>query len=176
MKKPFILFITGISASGKTTLYEELKKIKELEKTVRFHDIDENGVPPYGRTHWRPFRVEELLSEAIKNFSQGLSTVIVGITQPEEVFSSKQYTQELNVNFLLVEVEFEEFRNRIENRLKKSNDKSLEADLQSVVVANQDLAKKLHNNVNALKNGYTINSSKLSIDEMTKKVLELVNN
>ena len=64
-RKPFILVIVGDSASGKTTLLGNLRRIKSIKSWVGIRDMDENGCPTAGREHWRKYRVEELLAESI---------------------------------------------------------------------------------------------------------------
>jgi len=96
--KPFVLFVTGVSASGKTTLYESLRGDKAFGGII-FHDIDENGVPPVGRTPWRKFRVEELLYESVLALGQGQATVVCGIVKPHEVVESRYFKPSDNVLF-----------------------------------------------------------------------------
>lgn len=97
--KAFILFITGISGSGKTYLYENLKKNTKFDN-ITFHDIDENGVPEVGRTHWRPFRIEEMLNTALKDYKKEKSSVLCGISKPDEVLDFKYVKPTHNIHFL----------------------------------------------------------------------------
>src|SRR5579883_1367251 len=94
--KPFILFITGVSAAGKTTVFERLKKDTSLAN-IAVHDIDENGIPLVGLTPWRAFRVEELFYNATQNFKDGQSTIICGVSFPHEVIESRYFKQKYNV-------------------------------------------------------------------------------
>ncbi|MBW4061668.1 hypothetical protein HJC99_03820 [Candidatus Saccharibacteria bacterium] len=120
--KAFILFITGTSAVGKTTLYESLRADTSLS-TVAFHDIDENGVPEIGRGPWRVYRVEELLYEAVKRQTSGQTTIICGITKPSEVLESPYFEQKARINFMLVEASMELIRERFAARVSEKTQK-----------------------------------------------------
>jgi septin family protein len=67
-QQPFILVVVGDSASGKTTLLDNLRRTKSLHSWVGIRDMDENGCPRDGREHWRKYRVEELLADSISGF------------------------------------------------------------------------------------------------------------
>ena len=77
-QNPLILFVTGVSCSGKSTLMQNLKL-----PTGKFvlTEIDEHGVPVVGRGPWRAFRVEELTRDAIENAKAGKSTIIFKISK-----------------------------------------------------------------------------------------------
>ena len=109
---PFILFITGISGSGKSMLFNELKKSKAIGSDIVLHDIDENGVPKAGRKHWRQYRVEELFFEGVENVRKGKSTIICGIAYPFEVIDSDFYSPKVNLHFLFLETSYRNFLER----------------------------------------------------------------
>lgn len=67
---PVALFITGVSTTGKTTLYERLKN-EQVFKQLAYHDIDEVGVPPVGLGPWREYRTQHVLFDANASAKEG---------------------------------------------------------------------------------------------------------
>lgn len=165
-RPPFILFLTGISTSGKTTVYEALRVDRQL-RDVEIRDIDEVGAPAAGLGPWRLFRVEELFLQAIVRFRDGESTIICGVTVPHEVLTSKLYEPALNVHFLLLNVPLNVFRQRIEERRRehqKSSALTLEATpyyWETHALHSRRLARELLNEVSNLKNGHLIDTANL---------------
>lgn len=179
-QKPFIVFITGVSTSGKTTLYESLQKDTDFKEVV-FHDIDENGVPDVGRIDWRKFRVEELLYEAIgRQEAQGSSTVICGITFPHEVIESRYYKPEYNVHFIYLENSFEQFEERAMKRVEKhlqngKFDESFNPDnTQEMLVVVKQQYRILHNSIVNQRNGHLLSVSNLDKQQMHSEAVRLI--
>lgn len=168
--KPFIIFITGISCSGKTYLFDSLQK-RSKYSSISFHDIDENGVPEVGRKHWRPYRVEELLHNAIREYKDGKSSVLCGISNPSEIFNFKYFTPSINVHFLLLDIPMNTYQTRIEERLKNSNE---DIDHTELEIATKKLKQRLLNQVSSLRNGHVIKAGRMSKDEMVKKAEEII--
>lgn len=176
---PFILFITGISVSGKTTLYESLKKDERLSG-VRFHDIDEQGVPAVGRVPWRIFRVEELLFEAVERMRKGDSTIVCGITKPHEVIESRYYDPKNNIHFLMVDISLKAFEQRIRKRIQKQEKKGEFDEVfnpdayQELFLATKRLRKILINSTLNQKNGHLLVVENLDKKEMHDKALAII--
>ncbi len=118
--RPFIVFVTGVSAAGKTTMFELLKRDPAF-KGVVVRDIDENGVPPVGLSHWRLYRIEELLYQAIQAQKNDISTIICGVCFPGEIIESKYYRMRANIQFVLLRVTFAVFQKRIKARVAESH-------------------------------------------------------
>lgn len=177
--KPFVLFVTGVSASGKTTLYESLRADKTLGQ-LTFHDIDENGVPPVGRSSWRKFRVEELLCESVLALGQGQSTVVCGIVKPHEVVESRYFKPGYNVHFLLVNVPYALAETRIKGRVAaQPKAGAFDADfnpdaLQELLLATKELQRELKNTISQQKNGHTLNASNFSKQEMHDETARII--
>jgi len=173
---PFILFITGMSTAGKTTVYESLRNDPQLQP-CDFHDIDEGGVPPVGRDPWRAFREEELLHGAIESFNAGRSTILCGIFKPHKIIESKQYDPRYNIHFLLLHIPFEVFEERITSRLKDSQHRHETWDrdsLQDLFVANRALARVLFNSTVNQVNGHVLQTASMSREEMLAATKEVV--
>lgn len=179
MSIPFILFITGTSASGKTTLYESLRADPTL-KNIRFHDIDENGVPPVGRNAWRRFRVEELLHEAVGELDKNLSTIVCGISKPHEVVESRYFKPSFNVHFLMIDFPYEVIKARIEDRVDKQQkvgefDEVFNPDaLAEMLLVTKNLLRELRNSISQQKNGYLLDASKLTKKQMHERAIKVI--
>ncbi len=178
MQKPFILFITGISASGKSTLYESLQKDRALN-SIEFHDIDEDGVPDVGRSPWRSFRVQELLHRGVKNLKNRKSTIISGISKPHEVIESKLYKPDLSINFLLLDIPISIYEKRMEPRLIAAakhgdNEANLEDFKEENLITTKNLRRVLRNTILNLKSGYFIDTSTLSKTQMHDEALKVI--
>lgn len=166
----FILFVTGISAAGKTTLYEILKRDDNLSG-IEVHDIDENGTPLVGLTPWRAFRVEELLYNAVNDFNQGNSSIICGVSFPNEIIESRYYNQKYNIHFLLLEIPYDVFKQRIDSRIKaaEANGQISESlrkeNYQEFLSHTKRLIKKLNDAVTNQRNGHIVNSSDIDANK-----------
>jgi len=171
--KPFILFITGVSCSGKSSLYDSLKRSKRILASIIIHDIDENGIPAAGLGPWRIFRVEELFHKAIQNYKKGKSTIICGISLPHEVIDSKQYTNSLNIYFLLLQISHKEYKKRSTERHKKYGGYNLKKSFRD----NKKLTRKLNHQIKNQKNHFIINTEKYTrrktLEEMIKIIRKL---
>lgn len=153
-----IIFVTGVSGAGKTTLYEGLRKDPELAY-VEFHEIDEDGIPAAGTGPWRQFRVELLLHEAVvRERRDGVSTVICGVTKPHEVIESGSYPVDIPVHFVLVQVPHEAIRKRLEARLASWSSE----DVEGAVQRNRMLSSVMYRSVAAQRNGVIVEASRLS--------------
>jgi hypothetical protein len=181
--KPFILFITGTSASGKTTIYERLKNDPQLQGII-FHDIDEHGVPQVGREVWRRYRVEELLYNAIGDIKEERSSVICGIANPHEIIESRYYQPAYNIHFLLVETAFETIRKRLLQRIEAQTAKGVfdesfsESFKDELLTGNKEWKRILASAVANQKNGNIIDASELSIEDMyaqTRQIIDRIN-
>jgi broad-specificity NMP kinase len=180
--KPFILFVTGVSAAGKTTVYEGLKEDRAL-KNIEVRDLDENGVPLVGLTPWRAFRVEELFYQAVNSYKKGKSTIICGVTFPGEVIESKYYQQKYNVHFLLLTLNYETFKTRIDERILDAektgevNESLKKGNYRDLLSHTKRLINKFENIVANLRNGYVIDTSNMRKEELldnTKKIVKQI--
>jgi hypothetical protein len=165
-----IVFVTGVSTAGKTSLYEAFRDDADLHH-VEFHDIDEDGVPPAGSGHWRIFRIELLLHEAAVRFREsGRSTVVCGATTPHEVIESGSFPTDIPVHFILIDAEISTVRERLRERIgDRVSADSLEMSIQS----NRALSTVLRNAVQSLRNGAVVGPGQ-SKAEVRHQVKQLV--
>jgi len=168
--KPFILFITGISCSGKSSLYKSLKRSKRIPKSIIIHDIDENGVPEVGRDPWRSFRVEELFHKAIQNAKKRISTIICGISLPHEVIDSPQYQTSYNIDFLLLDISHKEHTERSKARHKRYGGYNLKKSIRD----NKQLSRRLKSQIINQKNHFIINTEKYTKRKTLNKIINII--
>lgn len=183
MTHPFILFITGTSASGKTTLYESLRNDNDLNG-IEFHDIDENGVPPVGRVDWRAYRVTQLFYDAVKLAKDtGRPTVICGITFPHEVIESIYFDGKIPVHFILVEPTETQIRERLQQRSKDQEGQDgwdevfSPENIERTITGNIEMRRTLHNSTVNQRNGHKIDTSSHTREEMhdeAKRIIQAI--
>jgi len=177
---PYILFITGCSGSGKTTLYDGLRINQKIAKTISFHDIDEEGVPPVGRGPWREFRVEQLLFNAVNNATHGTSTIICGITFPHEVMESLYFPPNIPVYFITLRTSKEKIRERLLARAQQNQDTSTfdesfnHENIETTVFENLRNQEILAGAVSALKNGLVIDTKDLGMEDVSATVANFI--
>lgn len=85
-----LLFVTGASGSGKTTVIPGLKK---KLPAFAIHDFDERGVPDDADSRWRQRETEYWISQAIEYQHQGRDTVICGGAVYGEILACPSITQ-----------------------------------------------------------------------------------
>ena len=174
-----MVFITGCSASGKTTLFEDLKQDPELSNYI-FHDIDESGVPPVGRDPWREYRVEQLLFDATALAKEGKGTVVCGITFVHEVLESVYLDPAVPVHFIALGAPERSVRSRIlervrQNEASKTFDESFNNDNAEIsIFENIRNQKIIINSVSALKNGHLIETDKHDAQSMTAIAKDII--
>ena len=105
-----LLFVTGSSGAGKSTLVTELRSM--LPEYFETHDFDELGVPLDADKAWRIETTKKWVTRAEENDAQGISTIIVGLTHPNEVHDIAT-ERHIEVAFCMLEVEPEELRRRL---------------------------------------------------------------
>ena len=168
---PFILVIVGDSTAGKTTLIQNLKKSKKISSTTSIHDMDENGVPEYGREHWRKYRVDELLAEAIEKAQTGKSSIIGGWFWPHEIISSPYFSLSLKLHFLYLRNTTAVYKKRLRQRIGKSLTKEQYLSWSKGFPKQQQL---LENQVIWTAHHTVIDSTKESKSQVLTKTLALI--
>ncbi len=111
--KPAIFFITGTSGSGKSTLVKNLEG--ELSLAV-VRDIDEEGVPEGADETWRKQKTNTLLEDAKARLGEGKSTIICGVSVPEEIKHATAYKRTLPIHYGYIDVSEQEIRRRLDSR------------------------------------------------------------
>jgi len=159
--KTAVFFITGTSSSGKTTLVNFFKK--ELS-FAEVHDFDEGGVPPNADEKWRKKRTNEWLEKATFYQTMGKSTIICGVSVPEEIKKSKAYSPSLNVHYGFIYIDEQEIRKRLTERGWK----------EKLIEDNINWSKHLEKYVRAEKNNYIVDGKKYNAQQVAKKFIDWI--
>jgi RNase adaptor protein for sRNA GlmZ degradation len=173
--QPFIAFLTGSSASGKSTAFETLKDDPDLA-AFGFHDIDEIDVPPVAHGPWGTYRELHLFYNAKQALKDGRSSVICGLTRPHELLIDRVYDSNLPVYFVLLEASDAQISERLSKRIDElvasgnSNESFNENTREEAVIANLNIKRLLHNTVDSLKCGYVIDVSELTTQAVHEQV------
>jgi dephospho-CoA kinase len=112
-QKGVVVFITGVSGVGKSTLVPVLK---EVFPTFAVHDFDEVGVPLDVDVAWRLSTTDHWLREAKTNLAKGISTIICGLSSPNEVLNSDEFNKFLNLRFGIIKISEDQLRKRLKKR------------------------------------------------------------
>lgn len=170
-RTPFILVIVGDSASGKTTLLGNLRRVQRLKSWVGIRDMDEDGCPFAGREHWRRFRVEELLSESIAENKKGRGAIMGGWIWPHEVIASPYFNLDLNLHFLFLKNTDSEYRRRLRPRIGTRMSKQ---EFDTWVAGFPAQQQRLENQVRSLIRHTVVNTWEVPRAGVVKKTLEVV--
>jgi septin family protein len=170
-RKPFILVVVGDSASGKTTLLGNLRRVRSLKSWVGIRDMDQDGCPAAGREHWRKYRVEELLDESIAENKKGRGAIMGGWIWPHEVIASPYFKLDLNLHFLFLKNTEVEYRRRLKKRVGRRMTKG-EFDAWAENFPAQQ--QRLENQVRFTTHHTVINTWELSRAAVVKEVLGVI--
>ena len=103
-------FITGSSGVGKSTLVKEIRKAN-LDN-LQVHDFDELGVPLDADQTWRIETTKKWLIIAKENILKNISTIVIGLTHPNEVNEIAEM-EGIQVRYCMLEVQSEELKRRL---------------------------------------------------------------
>ena len=87
--KPLTMFITGVPGSGKSSIAKHLQD--KLGVSFKLYDLDQRGVPDNVDISWRANETKYWEGRGEENAKQGIGTVVLGFTLPEEKKKSSQY-------------------------------------------------------------------------------------
>ncbi len=171
--KNCIFFLIGASGSGKTVVCDYLKKhcaSKSVGADLAVHDIDEDGLPDFGRGHWRRYRIDELLGNAKRAIAER-SSLICGVILPHEVIESDLFEPEMRVYFILLDASSQAISRRLSRRLesKYGKEKSEESARDNI-----KFSKKLRSQISMQRNGFTVDTRNKSIKQVAEEVLAIV--
>jgi GTPase SAR1 family protein len=105
-----IYFTTGSSGVGKSILVREMKG--KLPANFEVHDFDEAGVPLGADQSWRLATTRKWIETAKKNSLSNISTIIVGLTHPDEV-NQIAIRDAVQVSYIMLEVDDDELKKRL---------------------------------------------------------------
>lgn len=148
-----MIFITGASSAGKTSLIDRLKK--QLSRTkFDIHDIDEADRWTDNYEEWRDAKIEFWLQQSIKNREKGIETILCGIIYPKHVIRSPSYEAAAPVRYILLDAD--------EGAIRERSYKRIESRISTQLAIAKDLKGELED----LKNKQIINTTNLSIENI----------
>lgn len=128
MKDKSLYFISGVSGVGKTAVIPYLKSL--LPANFEVHDFDEGGVPTGADHAWRIGRTREWINSGNQKSIKGVSLIVCGFTNPDEIKIIKKEFPNLDIRIILLDGE----AGVIEQRLLNRNNKiEVKEDLERVV-------------------------------------------
>lgn len=122
-----LYFITGACGTGKSSIIPYLKKNLE---GFDVHDFDEVGVPENPTIQWRRNTTDYWLKVAVENAKKDISTLVVGLSIPQEVKNSPHFSLAPKVYYCLLDISEEERHKRLTRR---GASKELIEDLEELV-------------------------------------------
>ncbi len=147
---PNVVFVTGVSCSGKTSVRDM------LDGLVTTIDVDDPGTPNAGALAWLAWRAEELLWEAAETACNNDAPVVVtGLIQPHRVIEStalQEIGPNVSVHFVLLTVTKVQLRQRFKARLGSGYD--------PYVKFNWGMQPRLCAQVENQKNGWVVEPSR----------------
>lgn len=157
-----LLFVTGVSCAGKTTLGRELKRYPDDVGPVWDIDEDALGRPRTAHLDWLRWRACELLVSATEQArpDDGHLVVITGIVWPFRVIESPAWAAaaknpDLAVEWLMLDPSWKTLRRRLDDRTV-DKPKSERAELRAY---NRELRRVIRPQVEQLRDGYTYTKS-----------------
>ncbi|MDP5272877.1 AAA family ATPase [Chengkuizengella axinellae] len=113
--KLYLLFVTGTSGAGKTTLKDSLQHLNN--EFISIHDFDEWGIPEDVDENFRIKRTGEWIEYGVKNMKENhKSTVLFGQVVPHEVMDWVNQYDNINTAFGFIDVDLKDIENRLHER------------------------------------------------------------
>ena len=117
-----------MSGVGKTTIMPDLKSL--LSGNFEIHDFDEGAVPTGADHSWRINRTLEWITLGNKKSTEGITVVVCGIVNPDEIESLNKNFPDLEVRTILLDGDVKVIERRLRNR---NQNKKVKDDLERVV-------------------------------------------
>jgi len=108
MMNNHLIFVSGASGVGKSTVIPHLKSL--LPSNYQVRDFDEVGVPDNPTRDWRLEAIQFWIGIAGENYKESLTTVVCGVTEPEEVLKHS------GTAYILLDASAESLQERLHNR------------------------------------------------------------
>jgi thymidylate kinase len=158
-----LYFITGSEGVGKSSIICFLKK--QFPKK-QIHDFDEVGVPENPQLQWRYDTTLHWIRAAINNQIKSRSTIIAGLSFPDEVSKFKEHKKVDKIFFCLLDVHEEEREKRL---CKRNASKEVIEDLEQLHQLRRKFkTTKFENKI--------IDTTNLSVKETADKVIDWIIN
>ena len=156
-----LFFVTGSEGVGKSSIVEMLKN---NFNNIDIHDFDEVGVPENPNLQWRYDTTLHWIKIAIKNQKKGFSTIIAGLSFPNEVLMYEEHDEMGEILFCLLDVHETERERRL---CERGSTKEVISDLCQLHQLREKFKDIEFENV-------VIDTTNLSINEVKEKVIEWI--
>ncbi len=173
MKKEKIYFVSGANTAGKSTIIPLLKKA--LPAYFHIHDFDERGVPNSVTTDWRKNETKHWLRLAMRNSKKGFSTIICGLSMPEEIYGVEKSKK---IIFILLDISAQQIGKRMRQRWNspakiRRLQKVTQLSLDGAIQANIATAKKLRAQCRLYK-GKIFNTSSAIAEKTAQRIIDYI--
>lgn len=154
-----MIFITGASSTGKTSL---IKRLKEQLPSDKFdiHDIDEADKWGDDYEGWRDAKIEYWLKQSIKNRGKGIETILCGIIYPEHVTKAPSYDEAQPVEYVLLDAT----PKAIEERFYKRK--------QSWLNRQMEISQELKKELQQVKNKHIVDTNSITSDDVAESLVK----
>lgn len=154
-----MIFITGASSVGKTSL---IKRLKEQLPSDKFdiHDIDEADKWGDDYESWRDAKIEYWLKQSIKNREKGIETILCGIIYPEHVIKAPSYTEAQPVEYVLLDATPKAIEERFYKRKRSWLGRQMEI--------SQELKKELQQ----IENKHIVDTNSVTSDDVAENLVK----
>jgi hypothetical protein len=109
-----IYFVTGVCGVGKSSIIPQLK-LRLSSDPFDIHDFDERGVPDSATRAWRIAETQRWIEEGAAKAQKGISTVVCGFANPEELPQIKK-KEDLRLKYILLDADEKTIRDRLVGR------------------------------------------------------------
>ncbi|MBU0707211.1 AAA family ATPase [Patescibacteria group bacterium] len=96
-----IIFVSGVSGTGKSSIVKYLKMLLGSGYTV--FDLDSRGVPTEVDSKWRQRETRHFIKQACTIVKKNITTIVCGHTRPEEIFQMRKSMRDLLPKFCLLD-------------------------------------------------------------------------
>lgn len=163
---PSILFITGCSCAGKSTVAATLRA--EASDEVLVTDIDQEGIPLYGRDAWLAWRAQQLLGEALE---QDRPAVIAGVASPHSIISELERMDvgTPDLRFMALTINKGKLGKRLADRIPDDDDL-----LAACIESNLRVQDRLATQVSYQRHGHVVTASSVSPSILAVQALDIL--
>ena len=176
MKNKTLYFVSGVSGVGKTAIIPYLKEM--LPNSFEVYDFDERGVPDNAGSVWRLAETRHWISLGKQKAEGGITIVVCGFSNPEEIEEIKKDFPNLEVKTILLDGDAA----LIEKRLRDRNtDEAVKKDLERAVgpadafIENNTRFVPILRKICQQHQCAIIDTSDLSIKETAERVSKIIN-
>jgi thymidylate kinase len=168
-----MIFITGASSTGKSTLIKHLKEVLPKDK-YDVHDIDEADLWTDDYPAWRNEKIDYWLKQSLTNTKAGITTILGGIIYPDNVMQAPTYEPDIPLSYILLhaspEVITQRFNSRYSTKKRAAMTAEQRTELETRLKRQIEISDELKTAYEKLQGVTIIDTSDLSPEEVLRKV------